>query len=811
MIESIGRDLRHALRTMRRSPLFVATVVVSLAIAIGANATIFGLVDALFYTNPPGVPQPDRMIQIGRSQDGEGFDNNSYPNFEDLRVRNSVLEELAAYRFEPTPIGLGGQGGGAERIYSQTVSGNYFSTLQVSPAVGRFFSAMEDTAGGDNNVVVLSYRLWENRFGADREWVGRNVILNGKPFAVVGVAPKGFRGVSLLAPDVWIPIHSVDNPDLVKSRRAVWLQLLGRLKPNVTLDQARAALRIDGEVLEREFPEENQGRGISVAPLSLLPPPIFAPVAGFMGLLMALVGLVLVIACVNVAGMLLARAATRRGEVAVRLSLGAARTRLVRQLLTESVLLFLLGGGVGLLFFYWMKSGLLALAPQLPVPVELDVALGGRVTVFVVLLTLATGLASGLAPALRATRGGLADALKEDGGKQQFGRLRLRAFLVTGQVALSLLILLVAGLLVRSLREAASIDPGFDPQGVSLVALDLTLAGYNEKTGSVFATRLLERVAALPGVETVSYTRQLPLAGGGFSLGGIVVPGQEDPDHPGGEGADWNIVTADYFRTLSIPLARGRSFNETDRSGSAPVAIVNETFANRFWPGQDPIGKVFQNGPAGQGTPRTIVGVARDGKYRSLGEAPRLFVYIPFRQFYIPEMALLIRGGSDPIRAVRGLLRELDPNLPIVDAQTLGDFIGVGLLPQRLALSVAGGLGLVTLLLAALGIYGVTAYAANRRRREMGIRAALGATRSDLLLLMLRHGLGLAVVGTTVGLGAGLLTTRVLRDLLYGVSATDPLTFGLASATFLAVAVLASWFPARRAAATDPAHALRYE
>ncbi len=810
MIQSVWQDLRYAVRVLRRSPLFVATVVFSLAIGLGANATIFGLVDALFFTDPPGIPHPERLVQIGRSQDGQDFDNNSYANYVDLRDRNAVLEEMAAFRFEPVATGLGGLDA-AERIYSQTVSGNYFATLQVSPAAGRFFAADEDTIGGNNEVVVLSHRLWETRFGADPKVVGQSLILNGKPFGVIGVAPKGFRGISLLAPDVWIPIHSVDNPFLVESRRAVWLQFLGRLKPDVSVQQARAALKIDGEALEREFPEENKGRGIVVAPLSLLPPPIFAPVAGFMGLLTAIVGLVLVIACVNVAGMLLARATTRRGEVAVRLSLGAARSRLVRQFLTESVLLFLLGGAVGLVFFYWMKSGLLALVPQLPVPIELDVSLGGRVTAFVALLTLCTGVVSGLVPALRATRGDLAGALKEDGGKQQFGRLRLRGLLVTGQVALSLLILLVAGLLVRSLREASSIDPGFDPDGVDLVSLDLSLAGYNEKTGLAFAERLMERVSSLPGVESTSYCRQLPLSGGGFSLGGIVVPGQEDPDRPRGEGADWNIVSEDYFRTLSIPLARGRSFGKADRFGSAPVAIVNETFANRFWPGQDPIGQVFYDDEVGKGTARTIVGVARDGKYRSLGEAPRLFVYVPLRQVYTPEIALLIRGRGELVPTVRKTLREMDPNLPIVDAQALGDFVGVGLIPQRVALSVAGGLGMVTLLLAALGIYGVSAYAANRRRREMGIRAALGATRRDLLRLMLRHGLGLAAAGVLIGLVVGLLTTRVLRDLLYGVSANDPLTFGLAASLFLAVAFLGGWFPARRAAATDPAQALRYE
>ncbi len=811
MLEQNYTDVRHALRIFRKSPVFALTVVASLAIGIGANTTIFTLVNSMFFRDRPGIVDPGRLVDVGRGKGGADFDNNSYPNYRDLRDRNDVLEDLAAYRFEARPMGLGVEGS-AVRIFVQVVSGNYFSVLGTPPAAGRLLTDDDDRVPGEAQVVVLSHRLWRERFGEDASRIGSTVILNGRPYTVVGVAPPRFNGTSFLAPDAWIPIHSPETPaDLLESRRSVWLMFVGRLKPGVSPGQAEAALATLGETLQKEYPQENQGAGVVTAPSAFLPPPIAGPVAGFMGLLMAIVGLVLVITCVNVASLLLARTAGRRGEVAVRLTLGAPRRRLVAQLVTESVVLAVLGGAAGLALAQWMAAGIVRLLPRLPVPVSLDLALDSRVLAFVAAATLLAGVLSGMAPALQATRGRVYSALKADGGRQPLGKLRLRSALVVSQVALSMLILVAAGLLYRSLREAAAIDPGFDPEGVQIVSLDLSLAGYDEKTGPAFAERLLAETAALPGVRSSAYCRQLPLAGGGFALGGVVVPGRENPSEPHGEGADWNIVTPGYMATMGIPLLRGRDFNDADAEGAPGVAIVNETMAKRFWPDENPIGKVFYDGPVDEGRPRTVVGVVRDGKYRFLGEDPRLFVYVPLKQNHTSELALLMRADGAAVGAVRGLLRSMNPNLPIIDAQPMSEFIGFSLTPQRIALSVAGGLGLVTLLLAGLGIYGVTAYAAQRRRREMGIRTALGATRREVFRLLVGHGLGLAAVGVGAGSLAGLAASRGLANLLYGIDSTDPLTFASSAGFFIAVAALASWLPARRAASVDPAKALRCE
>ena len=814
MMGHAWQDLRFAARLLRRSPLFTLVAVSSLAIGIGANTTIFSVVNSLLVRPRPGVVEAG-LVDVGRTQDGAGFDNMSYPNYLDYReASRSVLEDLAALRVEPQPMSLS-EGDGAISVYGQTVSGNFFDVLGVTPAAGRFFLPEEDVVPGERLVAVASHRFWQDRFGGDPSLVGRTVTLNGQPFTIVGIAPEGFTGTMVLRPDVWVPINTFADRRLLTMREGVWLMGVGRLAPGVTIGQAQAALSTVATRLEQAYPDANEGKGVAVLASSAFPAEMGLYVRAFLSILMGLVGLVLLIASVNVAGMLLARATVRRREIAVRLAIGAGRGRIVGQLVTESLLLFAAGGAAGLVLAVWLRSLLVALLPQLPFPLTIDLPLDGRVLAFTMLVSLAAGALTGLAPALRVSRESVVPALKDEGqgpGSRRFG---LRNLLVASQVALALLLVVAAGLLMRALQGASRIDPGFDPTGVELVSLDFRLGGLDEASGLPFAETLIERVRALPGVESAALTRQLALDGSGFGLGGIR---PEDHPLPGDRetlGPDWNIVTPGYFETMRIELAEGRPFRELDRAGAPAVAIINQTLANQLWPGERPIGRRIVNPqpPDGEDIVLEVVGVEKDRKYRSLGETPRGYIYVPLAQRYSARLNLLVKREDGPslVPAVRGVVRDLNPNLPVVQAQALADYIAVGLLPQRIALSVAGSLGMVGLLLAAVGIYGVTAYSVSRRTREIGIRIALGAARGDVVRMVLRQGATLAGAGVAAGVVVALVASRAIASLLYGIGPADPLTYATAAAIFAAMTLLASWAPARRAAAIDPMRALRDE
>lgn len=813
MLESWRQDVRYAARALGRSPLFTLTAILSLAIGTGATTAIFTLVNTLLLRPPPGIGAPERLVDVGRSQDGQGFDNMSYPNYVDYRDRTTTLSGLAGIQLEPRSLSLAGPGGG-EAVQGTVVSGNFFDVLQVRPAAGRFFLAEEDRVPGAHPVVVLSHRYWRDRFAGDAAVVGRTVVLNGTPFTVVGVAAEGFQGPSILAPDLWVPVMSMPllggSAGMLDARQAVWLMAVGRLKPGVPVSAAQAELGGIARQLEQAYPESNEGHGARVLPASVFPGEMRTMVRGFLALLLAVTLLVLLIASTNVAGMLLARAAARRREIAVRLALGASRGRLLRQLLTESLLLFAVAGVAGVLVAYWMVAGLLALVPRLPVPVAFDPALDWRVLAFALLVSLGAGLLAGLAPALQSTRPALVPALKSDAsGGGGSGRLRLRSGLLVAQMALSMLLLVGAGLFLRALVQARAIDPGFDPAGVEIASLDLQLANYTDSTGPQFAATLLERARAMPGVQHAALSTALPLGGGGLGLGGIEVPGRTPPDERRGWNADWNVVSPGYFDVMRLPLARGRDFTDADRTGAPDVAIINQTLAGWLYPGQDAIGQTFRNGDRTV----TIVGVARDAKYRTLGEPPRGFVYVPLAQRYMSRTTLLVRTtpGASAVAPVRRLLAELDAALPILNQMSLVEYTAASLFPQRVALWVAGSLGVVALLLAVLGIYGVTAYAVTQRTRELGIRIALGAGRPRVVRLVLRQGVLLAGIGVLVGLAAAAALTRLLRGLLYGIAPTDPLAFGAAALLLVAAAVAASWIPARRASRVDPMVALRSE
>ena len=814
MIETAWQDVRYGLRLLRRSPLFTATAVLSLAIGIGANTTIFSVASAVLLRPLPGLAEPSRLVDIGRTQDGDGFDTTSYPNFRDVRERVTTLSDVYAYRVEPQPISLGGEGD-SERIFGAPVSGNYFRTLGSRPARGRFLDDRDDVAGGPP-VAVISYELWQRRFGGAPETVGRTVTFNGHPTAIVGVAPRGFQGTTIMRADAWVPLNlaSLTTPRfgaaLFTSRRSVWLVMGGRLKPGVTLAQANGELDAIGKALQNEYPDENRGKGLRALPSSLVPGQSDG-VGGFLAVLLVIVALVLFVACVNLAGMLLARAAARRREIAVRLAIGANRARLVRQLITETLVLFGGGCALGLLMTAWLTRLLLAVVPSLPVPIGLQIAVDWRVAGFAVAVSFVASILCALVPALQASRPDLVPALRAEGAGS--GGLRLRSAFIVAQVSISLVLVIAGGLFMRALGRAASIDPGFDQTNVDVISMDMSLSGKKEAEARALADRLRSRVLTMPGVEGAAFAADLPLDGGRMGLGTLRVPGITPPGGQDSFRADWNAVSPDYFRTLKMPLVSGRDFTAQDSAGAPGVIIINEAMARSVWQTTDVLGRQFETDAIGDRTTTlTVVGVAPDAQVDTLGEKVRPFVYVAVAQRYVPRMSLLVKSNrGSVIPGVRTLLREMDPNLPITMAMPLAQVTALALIPQRVAGAVAGSLGVVVLLLAAIGIYGVTSYSAERRTREMGIRMALGADRRAVLRLIIRQGLVLTGIGVVLGLAAAAAGAQVLRSLLFGVSALDPLAFGGAALLFGLVSLAASYLPARRATRLSAVTALRAE
>ncbi len=814
MFESWLQDARYSLRLLRKSPMFTATATLSLAIGIGANATIFSIASALLLRPLPGLAEPDRLVDIGRTDTSTRFDTTSYPNYKDIRSRMTTVQDLYAYEIEPTPMSLS-ENGNAERIYGGVVSANYFTALGMRPELGRLLRDEDDAVVGGSPVAVISHALWQRRFAGDPAIVGRSITLNGSAFTVVGVTPPGFQGSTVMRHELWVPISMLTQAiprmrqTMFTSRGASWLFMGGRLKPGVTVAQANAEAHAIGAALAEEFPRENQGKSLTVAAAAAVPGQV-SIIAGFLGLLMTIVGLVLLIACVNVAGMLLARAAGRRREIAVRLAIGAGRRRLIRQLMTETAVLFAGGCAIGLLLNVWLTKLVLLPIPQLPVPIALDITMDWRVVSFALAVSFVAALLSGLAPALQASGADLVPALKADGLDGGRSRLRLRNVFVVGQVAMSLVLIVAAGLFLRALHRASTVDPGFDQASVDVVSLDLSLGGYSGANGNTLVRDLIARTSQLPGVQAASATVDLPLDGGRMGLGGYRVAGVTPPNGRKWFGADWNVVAPGFFATLRLPLARGREFTESDTPDSLPVAIVNEALARQFWPDGDALGRQLE--VEGDSEPRhlTIVGVSTDARLVSLSGDAEPYIYVPLAQYPMSKVHLVVRtSGASSLPAVRGLVREMAPTLPVIQAMPLSEITAIGLVPQRIAATVAGSLGIVGLLLAAIGIYGVTSYAVSRRTREIGIRIALGANTSTVLSLILRQGLVLAAIGVAIGVAMAAAGSQVLGSLLFGIPGLDPVTFGAACVLFAAVTLVATYIPARRATNVDPMIALR--
>jgi predicted permease len=814
LFDAFIHDARYALRLLGRAPGFTAIAILSLAIGIGANTAIFSLANALLVRPLPGLGDPGRLVDIGRTQGGEGFDTTNYPNYLDVRARATTLSDVYAYRIEPLPMSLSGPDG-AERVYGFMVTGNFFNVLGTRAQIGRTFTDEDDKAG-QNAVAVISDRLWRTRFGGDPAILGRVITITNKPYAVIGVAPRGFQGTTLMQADLWLPLsnHSTGpSGNMFTSRAVAWLMMGARLKPGVTVKQADAELHAIGASLEREYPKENEGRGFAVAPLSIFPGRI-SIIGGFIAVLMALVALILLIACVNLAGMLLARAAGRRREIAVRLAIGAGRGRLVRQMLTETVVLFTAGCLAGLLLSRWLEAALLSLLPELPFPIGVAIETDWRVLGFTIVLSLAAAVFCGIIPALQASRPDLVPSLKAQGLDAGSMRLRLRSVFLVSQVTLALLLVIAGGLFLRALDRAVHIPPGFDQTHVDVVSLDLSLAGFKDAEGQQFAHDLLARVRTLPGVQHAAIAVDLPLDGDRMGFGDVRLPGQ-DPNirHRTSAPVDWNLVSPGTFSTLGVRLLRGRDFTDADVASAPKVAIVNASLARRLYGTEDAVGRTFEVADPGQKPDvYTVVGVAADTHVVDLTGPIDPYVYVPLSQLYHSRVALLVKtSGASAIPQVRALVRQMNPQLPVTNAMPLSDVTAIGLVPQRLAGTLAGTLGLIGLLLAAIGIYGVTSYAVSRRTKEIGVRIALGAGRTSVLRMVLRQGLVLAGTGVAIGLALGAFATQVLKSLLLGVNALDPLTFAGAALLFTAVALAASYVPARRAARVDPMIALRAE
>lgn len=814
---ALTTDLRHSVRLLGRSPIFTLTSIVSLALGIGAAAAIFSLTDALLFEPTIGVRNPSEVIDIGRANEGSGFDNMSHPVYRYLRD-HSQTTEVAAVDFGGGPMSLG-TNGTSERVIGTMVSGNYFDVLGTRAALGRFFRSDEDQVPNERAVVVLSHHLWSQRFNSDPEILNKPIRLNNREFAVIGVAEPGFQGSSMVGTDLWAPFAMVQvvrgesSSDRLNEPGGAWHMAIGRLKPGVEMSQAHAELNTLIEAFKKAEPRANPRHTINVAAMGRIPGPVRTPFLAFIGFLFALTGALLAIACSNVAGMLLARAAVRRREMATRLAVGAGRGRLIWQLLTETVVLFMAAAIVSVPLTYWLVSLLEGSLPALPITLNLHFSVNVRVMAFAFGIALLTGLVFGLAPAKHALGADLAPMLHGANSTPDRRRFRLRNSLVAAQVALSLMLVVTALLFLRSLSQAAQTDPGFQTANIQIASVDVSISGYREQQAVELGNRFKERLRAIPGVESVATARMIPLQGSGFGMGRLTVPGVEGPVN-GAFDADWDVVSPEYFNTIAMSIVEGRPFRDSDRVGSQWVAIINETFAQQAWPGQSAIGRtVLQNLGDNETRPLQVVGVARDAKYRYISSNKEPFIYVPQSQQPQPSIEFYIRHapGRQVAADVRTAMAQVEPNVPIVMLQSFEDAAAIGLLPQKLAAWIAGSVGTVGIFLAALGLYGLMAFLVAQRTREIAIRMALGASSEDMRLMVLRQAGKLGAIGGVIGLALAAGIGTLAQAILVGVAPVDPLSFGGTALLFVVVLAVAAWMPANRAAATDPATALRAE
>jgi putative ABC transport system permease protein len=792
-----------------KSPGFTAVAVLALALGIGANTAIFSVVNSVLLRSLP-YSDPDRLIVIWETNpnlsEGLRLRNEASPaNFLDWKAQNTVFEDLGAYNWNTFNLTGGDQ---PEQLTGNPVTAGIFSTLGVKPLYGRVITPDDDREGAPP-VVVLSHRLWQRRFGARADVVGQQIALNNQSYTVVGVMPPEFEFPVAMS-ELWVPMAFTKAA--AERRQAHFLYTRARLKPGVTLAQAQAEMDTIAARLRQQYPDTNTDRGIRLVTLH---EETVAQLRPALLVLMGAVLLVLLIACANVANLMLARATARHKEIAIRTALGASRWRVARQLLTESVLLALTGGLLGLLLALWgvdlLKSGV----PENMTYIHgwSQIGLDARVLAFTLGVSLLTGIIFGLAPALQASKTDLHEGLKEGDRGSTGTRNRVRGLLVAFEMAISLVLLVGAGLMMRSVVKLLEVRPGFDPHNVLSVSLSLPRARYdNAQKVSDFVAQLQERVGAQPGVRSVGAVDLLPMAGSGQTTT-FVVEGKPAPARGSEPEANYRVATPTYFSTLGIPVQKGRAFTAHDKADSPPVALINETMAREFFPGEDPVGRRLLD-PDGQNPPTEIVGVVGDVKHWGLDDKPESFLYLPHAQVGGRFITLVARTDGDPAAMATAVRREvlaLDKDQPVFDVKTMEQRIAATSAPRRLPMYLLGVMASVALVLAAVGIYGVVAYSVTQRTHEIGIRMALGAQRRDILSLVVRQGMLMATVGVGVGLVASYFLMKVMSGMLYGVSATDPVTFSAVALLLATVALLACLVPARRATRVDPMVALRYE
>ena len=810
-MSAFWQDLRYAVRMLRRDATVTIIAVASIALAIGANATIYTWLDQLVLHPLPAVPDVNRIAQLYLvTPEGAQSSSFSYPDLQDWQRQTTAFSGIAGYQMGMASVRTVGQ---AERAYGLLVTSNYFDVLGVKPMLGRGFLPAEDSVAGAHPVAVISYDYWRRKFGSDSAVVGSVATFDGTPFTIIGVTPPGFSGnFAALAFNFWVPVTMAttfgNKADALTSRNQQWISAFGRLKPGVTLARGATDVRTIEARLASQYTDDRD-YSATAREFGSMPPIVwFRP--AFLALL-GITAIVLLIACSNVANLLLTRAAGRTREMSIRIALGARRTRLVRQLLIESAVLATLGGFLGLVIAEWSKGLFAAFVPaDAPLPISLSLSVNGRVLAFAAVVTIATVLLFGLVPALRASRPDLIPALKDESVGRHIGRSALRNTLAVTQVALSMVALVAAGLFARSLEYAHTVDRGFtDAAQVMVVGTSMDLAHYAPDRGLAFYEQMLPKIAAVPGVRSASIVENVPLGFGGGSTNDAKIEGYAP--RPGDNMAiQTNSVGPSYFHTMGTRLLAGREFTVQDRAGTRSVIVVNQAFVDRYWPGLDAIGRQVDV----SGETRTVIGVVASGKYRRLNEPPTPFVFFPLTQSYAANVAFVVRTAvpvATLIEPLRHLFAATDPNAPFLDPQSLATYTSASVFVQRAVAWLLGAFGILALALAAMGLYAVIAYGVAQRTRELGIRTALGAGRRELVLMVLRQGAWIAIVGIVVGGAAAFGVAHMLRGQLLGITPTDPRTVIEIAILLGAVSLAATYLPARRAARVDPLVALRSE
>ncbi|HET9528291.1 MAG TPA: ABC transporter permease [Pyrinomonadaceae bacterium] len=820
-METLFQDIRYGVRMLAKNPGVTAVAVLTLALGIGANAAIFSGVSA-FILRPLPVPDAHQLVRPMELAEDRGIsDELSYPDFVDYRNQATVFEAISGEDMLPVALDSETQ---SDVIWGQVVSGSYFDVMRVKPIMGRTFLPEEDNAVGAHPVVVISHGLWQRRFGSDPEIVGKTIRFSNRGYQVIGVAPESFTGSKFaLSMDFWAPMAMSEelrrSSGLLSERGSHWMNVIARLKPGVTIEQATAEMQSIAARLNEAYP--NQRASTTSAKVATEMDGRWEEAATVMksaaAIAMAIVGLILLIACANVANLMLARAAARRKEIGIRLALGASRIRLIRQLLTESLLLSLLGGGLGLLLAYWVTDLMEGFIPVLQYNlVENFFTLDSHALVFTLVISLATGLIFGLAPAWHSSNPEVVPILKGDldGGQRAKGRrFSLRPALVVVQVALSLAVLVCGGLFIKSFRQAQTMDPGFGTKDALIATLDPELVGYDTERSRNFFRQAIERASSLPGVEAAAAARLLPLGDSSSSDGPILREGETLPRGSAGRTIMTNVISSGFFRAMQIPIVDGRDFDDRDHAKAQRVVIINQQMAEMLWPGESAVGKRIRIGGEGRDLIE-VVGVAKTGKYRNLAEDSKPYFYYPMTQRRPASMAIVMRTNVDPrglAGAIRKEMQNIDRSVPISSVKTMTEHLTYALWAPNMAASFSLAFGVLAILLSAVGLYSVMAYVVSQRTREVGIRMALGANRADVMKMITFQGMRLAVIGVAIGLLLSLGLARALTSLLIGVSGYDVTTFVLVPALLVLVAFVACYLPARRATKIDPLVALRYE